>query len=891
MWSTPCWFAMALSLTVAFLVPGRAAAQAAAQRGRLIVTVADPSGAVVPDSTVTVVGLDPATKVATLQPIKTSDKGAAVFEGLVLGRYSIRAEFPGFELGLLRDIKVNRGDNKHIVVLPLKGLSDSVTVGPDRQAAATDRTSTFGTALTREQVDALSDDPNEMQQQLLEMAGPSAVIRVDSFEGQQLPPKSQIKSIHITRDQFAAENHRFEGLFIDIITQPGIGQLRGGVRGGFYDSSMDGKNPLIDKKGPARSRNYSLNISRSIIRNKADFNLGFSAFNDYRTPYAVVGTPAGMAADNLRLRTPSRNYSVNGTFNYAVTKDQTIRIGFGHNQASQDNLGVGGFNLADRAYSTFNHNTSIRVQEAGPLGRRFFTNTRFSMNVSDSGSHSVLEAPTIIVNDQFTIGGAQVAGGRDNRTFTLMSDLDYVRGRNSWRAGVSLEGGHYRTNDATNYLGTFTFETLDNYELGTPRSYTRRIGDPSIAYWYVQAGFYIQDDLRLSKSLTLSPGLRVEAQTHVPDHNNLAPRFGITWAPFKNGKTTLRGSWGIFYDWLPSGIYEQTLRVDGVKQQELNILDPSYPDPGPVGDVTATNKYLLAGNLPMGSTNRLSAGISHAVTKSFNVGATYIRGRGTGMLVGENLNAPVNGVRPDPAFVNVIESVPNGASRQQNVNLNASLSVPAQPGAGPNAPSAPRLVWKRGLGVYANVSFNKLENNTDGAFATPFDPTLASEWGPALFDIRRRMSLYIGTGALKNFNGQIGINAATATPINIRTGYDDNGDLIFNDRPVGLGRNTARGAGQWNINGYFNYSIGFGRQQTPSQPGVMIMMNGGAITATTMAAQAAPRYRMNFSVNMENLTNHANLTQYSGIMTSQYFLQPTQVVGVRRITFSIGWSF
>ena len=71
----------------------------------------------------------------------------------------------------------------------------------------------------------------------------------------------------------------------------------------------------------------------------------------------------------------------------------------------------------------------------------------------------------------------------------------------------------------------------------------------------------------------------------------------------------------------------------------------------------------------------------------------------------------------------------------------------------------------------------------------------------------------------------------------------------------------------------------------------MIMMNGGAITATTLAAQAAPRYRVNFSVNLENLTNHANLTGYSGLMTSQYFLQPTQVQGVRRITFSIGVSF
>ena len=80
--------------------------------------------------------------------------------------------------------------------------------------------------MTREQIEALSDDPDEMAQQLQDMAGGNAVIRVDSFEGGRLPPKSQIKAIHITRDAFAAENHSAGGLFIDIITQPGIGPLR-----------------------------------------------------------------------------------------------------------------------------------------------------------------------------------------------------------------------------------------------------------------------------------------------------------------------------------------------------------------------------------------------------------------------------------------------------------------------------------------------------------------------------------------------------------------------------------------------------------------------------------------------------------------------------------------
>ena len=80
--------------------------------------------------------------------------------------------------------------------------------------------------MTREQIDALSDDPDEMAQQLQDIAGGNAVIRVDSFEGGRLPPKSAIKAIHITRDAFAAENHYAGGLFIDIITQPGIGPLR-----------------------------------------------------------------------------------------------------------------------------------------------------------------------------------------------------------------------------------------------------------------------------------------------------------------------------------------------------------------------------------------------------------------------------------------------------------------------------------------------------------------------------------------------------------------------------------------------------------------------------------------------------------------------------------------
>src|SRR5580765_8107044 len=262
-WCIRCLIAAVLLVSAARPLHAQAA------RARAVVTVVDQSGAVVPEATVTLVGLEDATKAVAIQPAKTSDKGIATIENVAPGRYSIQAEFPGFELGFLRDVRLRSGESKHVVVLPIKKVETEVTVGRDAQAVAADPRARFGTALTREQIEALSDDPAEMAQQLADMAGPNAVIRVDSFEGSQLPPKSQIKSIHITRDAFASENHFAGGLFIDIITQPGVGALRvnGNVR--LRDGSMSARNPFASRKGPENLQQYFGNIGGSLMKNKA----------------------------------------------------------------------------------------------------------------------------------------------------------------------------------------------------------------------------------------------------------------------------------------------------------------------------------------------------------------------------------------------------------------------------------------------------------------------------------------------------------------------------------------------------------------------------------------------------------------------------------------------
>ncbi len=86
------------------------------------------------------------------------------------------------------------------------------------------------------------------------------------------------------------------------------------------------------------------------------------------------------------------------------------------------------------------------------------------------------------MNDAFTSGGAQVRGGRTDTTFELASDLDYVRGNHSWRTGLLFEGGRYRSDDTSNYLGTYTFASLADYDAGKPSTFTQRIGDPDVGY-------------------------------------------------------------------------------------------------------------------------------------------------------------------------------------------------------------------------------------------------------------------------------------------------------------------------------------------------------------------------------------------------------------------------
>jgi len=375
----------------------------------------------------------------------------------------------------------------------------------------------------------------------------------------------------------------------------------------------------------------------------------------------------------------------------------------------------------------------------------------------------------------------------------------------------------------------------------------------------------------------------------------------------------------MFYDWLPTGTYQQTLQVDGVRQRELNIVNPTFPDPGDVGSTTPTNRYLLAEERDLAYSQRLSAGIAQGISRRFTTNVLYSYGYRYSLLTGRNINTPVNGVRPNPDFANVVLATSDARGRQHTVNASANLNLGPLPptggaapggggpvmmggggggpvmimmaGGGPAATTGPRFQWNRGMTLSGFYTYGQTYDNTDGAFVIPSTLFLADQWGPTAFDRRHNTHIAITSTALRNLTARVGISASSAPPLTIRNPTDDNGDLVFNDRPEGVGRNSARTMGTSNTSASFGYSFTLGKKTVTSTGGVQITGGPAGLTVNPTGTQTTPRYRLNLSVNINNLWNQPVYQGFSGIIGSPFFLKPNAAQGLRRITFSTNVSF
>ncbi|MBI4486209.1 MAG: carboxypeptidase regulatory-like domain-containing protein, partial [Acidobacteria bacterium] len=572
------WLKRAFSVLIVLLWPALAAAQG---QSTLHITVQDETQAVLIHALVTIT--DPA---GVERQVLVNETGEVTFS-MAPGEYRIKVEAEGFR-GTDVPFTVKRGTNNVVATLPV-ALSEEIVV--NEPTSETLREKGFTQALTQEELDALSDDPDEMAEQLQQMAGPGAQIVVDGFRGGHIPPKDQIQQIRFHSNSFAAENHDAGRVSVEIITKPGMGNWRGGFNFGFRDESLNARNAFAPVRSPEQQKRFMFNTQGPIFAGKTSLALSADGNVSYDAQTIVARTPAGEVIDQVRRPVDGVNFSAR--VEHQLGGGNTIRAEFSRRDSTRSNLGVGDFDLQERAFESESTNDTLRVRNTKVFGHKLFGETRFELNRSEATQSSLSSNPTIRVLDAFTTGGAGQSGTRRGRQFTFAQNFDLPVKKHALRFGTEINGGWWHSDQQSNANGTFTFSSLEDFVANRPRTYTRRVGDPEVSYSQYDFGWYVQDDFRVSKNINLSLGLRQELQTHVDDKWNLAPRAAFTYSL---GKGTMRGGYGIFYDWLESSTYEQTVRVDGLHQIDETIINPSYPDPG-----LATGTVLPASRIQLGS--------------------------------------------------------------------------------------------------------------------------------------------------------------------------------------------------------------------------------------------------------------------------------------------------
>src|ERR1700745_930246 len=226
-------------------------------------TVTDPSGAAVTKANVILVAPNGQTNTAV-----TSRSGYYEFKELPPGRYSVTVTAPGFADLDEHVIDLAAGQTEPLnVALSIAVEKEKVNVNEQPSAAVDTSPSNNAGAiiLTGKDLDALPDDPDELQTDLEALAGPSAgpnggQIYIDGFTAGQLPPKSSIREIRINQSPFAPEFDRVGYGRSDIFTKPGTAQWHGQISVNKNDAALNTRDPFATTNAGFASTQIEGNI-------------------------------------------------------------------------------------------------------------------------------------------------------------------------------------------------------------------------------------------------------------------------------------------------------------------------------------------------------------------------------------------------------------------------------------------------------------------------------------------------------------------------------------------------------------------------------------------------------------------------------------------------------
>ncbi len=815
-----------LLLLMAVMVPMVGSAQ---QTGATVKgSVADPDKAVIPGATVM---LTPASGKAALTA-KSGGDGSYTIRNVPAGTYVVTVTMDGFATLVKEGVKVTAGQTLTFdASMEIQQQSQTVQVTASGAQVGVDQDSNASaTVIKGEDLDALSDDPDELSSELSALAGPAAgpnggQIYVDGFTGGQLPPKSSIREIRINQNPFSSQYDKLGYGRVEVFTKPGTDKYHGNFSMQGNDKAFNTSTPFLGATN-SQPGYYTLFMMGSIsgpINKWSSFTVGGSHRNIKNNSiinpggfYARSATDAEPCAPGVQdctyfasipeadraINHPQTRSDINPRIDLALGDKNTMTVRYQYNVSGAQNSGITGSTLATMGANTDSTEHTIQISDTQILSTKVINETRFEWQRDHSSSSPLNTSPTLSVQGAFTAGGS--SGGSSYTTMSHIEVQNYTSialAKNFIRLGGRLRTTSDSITSPSRSNGGFTYSYLldpctdpqyagnrpsacnaaittpcaqatyiSSYQCGLANYYTTAtINKPTVSGRLTDVGLYAEDDWKIRPNLTLSYGIRYEAQNVINSSHDFAPRisfaYGIPRGGGKNPITVIRGGYGLFYDRFALADYLTTLQQNGSNTVTTSVLNPginctptntSGCGAGTSGRVSIT---ALGNGVRSSYTMQTAIGFDQQLGRAATVSVNYLNARGvheylTREFFTQGATTPYN-----------FQFQSGGVFKENQLLINVNSRI------------------KRAT-IFGYWAINSANANTSGSGFIPTSNTdTRADYGRAAFAYRMQGTFGGNLLLPYGFSASPFMVAQTGKPYNITSGLDPTGSTTYNARP------------------------------------------------------------------------------------------------------------
>ena len=698
-----------------------------------------------------------------------------------------------------------------------------------------------------------------------------------------LVPEDAIEEFQVITNQFSAEYGHSSGPFINVVTKSGTNTLHGS---GFllYRQKDLQANGFFEKTKPDFNREqFGGAVGGPLIKDKT---FGFYAVERNRQQKAQTIDTGGVYPQfEGSFAAPFRDLLMAGKLDHHFDPSESLsfRASFQRNTSREGlrvdpNLLYGGPPTESAFQIATNENISWQATETSLISSRTLNQfvvqfNRFINNLKPTSLGVNLRFPSVVIGQssstpqnvqqdrlQFRDDFSTQANWHGLHNIKIGTDLNPHIKYNALFDLVKNTSFFFSVDDPgiTCSSSTSCTTTLPKSDFFALRGIGSTKEDGGTAW---QMAYYVQDDWKVSRQLTLNLGLRYEFESGFIDAGfrqpleglapffdsrkrknpklSFGPRLGFAYDLRGNGNTVLRGGFGMYYDstvW-EIGYIDRTF--NGVKYF-IDTFSPTQPDVNdPAFQVTLPppGGFAVDGRVSQPYTEQWSVGVGQKLPWGVVLDSSYVHILGIHGWMSRELN-PGGLLYPTLGLFTSFQST--------NISHYNSLQISARKSLEKRVQFQLAYTLSKAVGLSDDIFEPGVPQDSNNIFA---------DKGPTLRDARHRFVL---SGIV---NLPLGMQTSnilaiqSGRPFNISTGTDDNGDGHFKDRPPGVGRNTGRAAATY---------VWDTRLSRPFKIG--------------------ERVEISPTLDMFNVVNHPNFDaeSYNGVISSPTFGKPSDIISPPR---------